>query len=92
MLREYFNDNEGGECGVCDICMEKKKLKVKSTDFNILEMEILGIIKQTPIGIEELILKVDNAERDEVIKVVRWLMDIGKMEYDSKHILVARND
>ncbi|WP_423127407.1 RecQ family ATP-dependent DNA helicase [Gaoshiqia sp. Z1-71] len=79
MLLEYFGEKTSVRCGKCDICLEQNELGLSQLEFD----NIAGRLKEylnEPCLYEELIFKIDRNE-DEIIKVIRWLMDNGKIIY-----------
>jgi ATP-dependent DNA helicase RecQ len=77
ILLEYFGEKTPVRCGKCDICMEQNKLGLSQLELEKISKQLEGFL-QEPLLFEELIFKLDNQE-DELIEVIRWLIDSGKI-------------
>ena len=49
-LLEYFNDYSANDCGYCDVCIDKKKVKEKTELTNIIKEEIIDLVKKNSIS------------------------------------------
>ncbi|MEL7586369.1 MAG: ATP-dependent DNA helicase RecQ [Prolixibacteraceae bacterium] len=77
ILLGYFGETDAVRCGICDVCLSQNELGLSQLQYeNISSM--LEQYLQEPCFFEELIFKIDQKE-DEIIQVVRWLIDKGKI-------------
>ena len=81
LLQDYFNETTFQNCGICDICIEKRKRENLKT-FESLKHEILSIIKKKSFAVEELEQQVAPNDHELFVDVVREMVDEGVMEYD----------
>jgi ATP-dependent DNA helicase RecQ len=81
LIQDYFNETTFQTCGICDICIEKRKRENLKT-FESLKNEILGIIKKKSFAVEELEQQVAPNDHELFVDVVREMVDEGLMEYD----------
>lgn len=81
VVQDYFNEVTYQECGICDICIEKRK-KADGAEFDVLRREILVIVKERPITIEDLEQRLSPDNHDLFVEVVRDMVDDGTLEYD----------
>jgi ATP-dependent DNA helicase RecQ len=77
LLLEYFGETDSIRCGKCDICMAQNELGLSQLEFDHISNMIKQYL-QEPCFFEELIFRIDRNE-DEIIQVVRWLIDSGKI-------------
>ncbi len=77
MLLEYFGETDSMRCGKCDICLERNELGLSQFEFDMVAKQLKEYLME-PCFFEELIFKIDKNE-DEIIKVIRWLTDNGKI-------------
>ena len=77
MLLEYFGETDSTRCGKCDICLERNELGLSQFEFDMVAKQLKEYLIE-PCFFEELIFKIDRKE-DEIIKVIRWLTDNGKI-------------
>jgi ATP-dependent DNA helicase RecQ len=77
LLLEYFGETGSVRCGKCDICLAQNELGLSQLEFDQIS-DMLEHYLQEPCLFEELIFRIDRNE-DEIIEVVRWLIDNGKI-------------
>ena len=79
LLLQYFGETESVRCGKCDVCMERNELNVSKYEFDTLCEQIKKVLLE-PCFYEELLAKTDG-KPDNVVKVVRWLLENEKIVY-----------
>jgi len=79
ILLEYFGEKDSVRCGKCDICLERNELNLSQLEFDNISRQLQKLL-QEPCLFEELIFKIDKNE-DEIIRVIRWLIDNGKITH-----------
>ncbi len=77
ILLEYFGEKTSDRCGKCDICMEQNKLGLSQLELDKISNQLEELL-QEPLLFEDLIFEMENKE-DELIEVLRWLIDNGKI-------------
>jgi len=75
-LLNYFGESSSQNCGVCDVCIERKKLGVDDDDFEKIKDELKTILSDGATSYDQLYSRIDTG-RDKLDKVVRWLEDFG---------------
>ncbi len=79
MLLQYFGQKETQRCGQCDYCLGRNELGLSQQEFNqVLEL-IKPILSVEYLRLDELLKRINYQEDDKVIKVVRWLVETGKI-------------
>lgn len=79
LLLQYFGENESVRCGKCDVCMERNELGVSKFEFDTISQQIKkGLIE--PCFYEELLASV-TGKPENVLKIVRWLLENEKIVY-----------
>ncbi len=79
LLLEYFGDNKARRCGICDICIAKNKVDLNEIEFNTIQKLISNSLKDKPKHLYELISSIEGFDEDDIIQVVRWLIDNNKV-------------
>jgi len=77
LLLEYFGEADSVRCGKCDVCLAQNELGLSQLEFDNIS-NLLEQYLQEPRLFEELVFKIDRNE-DEIIQVIRWLIDNGKI-------------
>ena len=81
LLMEYFGQKEEKPCGICDVCIGKKK-RLHREERKSLEEQILQVLAEQNTNIRELVRQLGEDE-EVVVGQVRKLLDEGKIQYVS---------
>ena len=81
LIQEYFDEITYENCGMCDVCIEKKKHDNLEA-LHDYEQQIRYLLGQKPVTVEELEMLVDPKDKELFIEVVRELVDAGEIYYD----------
>lgn len=87
MLVKYFGEKDVEDCGVCDVCLAKKKSGLTDEQFVKIVADVEKILKANPLSIIELGKKL-NIEGANFNKMLNFLMDAGKLSRNEKKELV----
>lgn len=89
ILLSYFGESDSYRCGICDICLERNKLELSNLEFEQVSNRIKSLLKHAPQTLSELIRHLDSRE-DKSLKVVQWLIENEKINYNDDGMLVWR--
>ena len=81
MIQDYFNEVTFDTCGICDVCIEKRK-KENVRAFDELRTEVLNMLKQGSQTIEQLEERIAPRDHEVFVDVIREMVDDGELEYD----------
>ncbi len=82
MLLQYFNEPDAEKCGVCDVCLEEKRLANSEGLFEQITYELIQLLTSQHLGLEEIITTVRSGNEKERIAALRNLLDAGKVKTD----------
>ncbi len=88
-LLNYFGE-EADRCGICDVCRERNELDLSKYEFDLILEEIKSLLTDKNPDAEELVKLIDYPE-DNVIKVIRWLLDHNNLIPDGNHKLTWKS-
>jgi len=77
-LLAYFGETDAYRCGRCDVCTERNELDLSKYEFDQLLEKIKKAIHEQPVTAEQCIDSIAG-NPDKTIKVLRWLIDNGKV-------------
>jgi ATP-dependent DNA helicase RecQ len=80
-IQHYFQEHTEEVCGICDVCIQKRKSE-RSIDVKTIREEILTVLKQGSMTIdrlEDMIMPTDTTQFTEIVRV---LLDEGVIVYD----------
>lgn len=76
LLLAYFNENDAKDCGVCDICLQKKQKNIHTNEIKEIERKVLQYLSNHPIAqIEDILHYIPDYEPKIVIRIIRKLSD-----------------
>jgi ATP-dependent DNA helicase RecQ len=79
LLLEYFGETESVRCGKCDVCLHMNELNISSYEFDAISEQIQNVL-EVPCFYEELLTQI-GGNTDNVVKIVRWLLENEKISY-----------
>lgn len=85
-ILEYFDEVTYDTCGICDVCLEKKK-KIGKTAFADYQQQILYCLHDKKLSPEELTNSVAPKDADLFLEVMRTMVEENQLFYDSHWLL-----
>lgn len=90
-LLAYFGETGAPPCGGCDFCRVKKKSADTERDRTQIISAIRSLLCQKPMTMAELVNATGMIDEDTVVEVIRWLMEQGKINTDTRQRLQWNN-
>jgi ATP-dependent DNA helicase RecQ len=86
VIQEYFDEETFQPCGLCDVCLNKKK---KDNSFLLKDYseQIVNVLSQKHLALEELEAAVAARDKELFVEAIRELIDAGKIFYDEQWAL-----
>ena len=76
LILSYFGEKNVKNCGKCSVC-EKQKESIFGRN---LSVEILQILQQKPSNVEEISLKLNYFEKENILENLIFLLDSGQVK------------
>ena len=89
VMQEYFDELNTKPCGMCDVCIDRKKTEDLYALKNYRE-QILYLLKQKKMPVDELETAVDPKDKEVFVEVVREMLDEGILVYDDFWLIGIR--
>ena len=86
LIQEYFDEVTYSTCGICDVCISKRK-RLNSTTTKDYETQIIYLLTSHAMSPEELEQQVAPKEKDLFVEVLREAVDAGQVYYDDNWLL-----
>lgn len=80
-LQDYFDEDTEDTCGICDVCIQKRK-KDNVHAFGQMREEVLRVMQKQVLSVEQLENQISPNDRELFVDVVRELVDEGVLVYD----------
>ena len=85
LLMEYFGQKESEACGICDVCISRKKASVREKPVGTDE-RILQLLAGRDVPVNELVRGI-GVSPEVVVERIRALLDEGKIRYVTPSVL-----
>jgi ATP-dependent DNA helicase RecQ len=86
-LVAYFNEYGSEDCGICDVCLNRKKQEMQGGEFTEIAEKIRALTAEGPLMIGELVQRMSSFPEEKITDTVRYLLDNDKLRYNSSHAL-----
>jgi ATP-dependent DNA helicase RecQ len=90
-LLEYFGQEDAENCGVCDVCLNKQKTVLTTSELEVLKHKILKLIAPTPLSIREIVDAFAEKDRARVIQTVQYLAEIRAIEREKDKFILKKS-
>ena len=81
LIQDYFNEITFQTCGICDVCIEKRK-KENMVAFQGMREEVMVVLSKQALTIEQLEEKIAPTDPELFVDIVREMIDEGEIAYD----------
>jgi ATP-dependent DNA helicase RecQ len=79
----YFDEFNSEDCGVCDVCLLRKKIELSNEEFIQLMNAIEEATFDKPVLLDALVKHLTNFHQEKILETVRYLLDNDKLRYNS---------
>jgi len=76
-LVQYFGEMDAADCGICSVCLGRKKEVMSNIEFETIANTILEMVKE-PMTFHDIDINID-ASIEKTKEVIAWLTDHGKI-------------
>ena len=78
----YFDEFSSEDCGVCDVCLLRKKIELSNEEFIQLMNAIEEATFGKPVLLDALVKHLTNFHQEKILETVRYLLDNDKLRYN----------
>ena len=78
-ISAYFGDNNVEECGICDVCLQKKRSVLSAEEFKKIEAQILDNIHGRQTEVKTLLGLIKGVKKENIWKVLDFLQAEKKL-------------
>lgn len=82
-LAAYFGEDGSEECGICDLCIDRKRREgtVAPTPEEVLGKSIINILRREPLTVKELVMYL-NIPPEDVVRRIDAMLSSGEISLD----------
>ncbi|MCU0353077.1 MAG: RecQ family ATP-dependent DNA helicase [Cytophagales bacterium] len=77
-LTEYFGETDTPDCGICDVCVQKKRQR-KTPDYEAYRRKILAALEIATPTVPELVRHLTANDPDTVVEIIREMADQNQL-------------
>lgn len=88
-LLSYFNEDHAPECGVCDVCIAKKKNIDRESVKDDIIKEVLNVLGGNTMQLDNLVNSLSTGDDKERLQVIRLLLDTGKIKANGEFYYIS---
>jgi ATP-dependent DNA helicase RecQ len=86
MLVTYFGEKKPEDCGVCDVCLKKRRNALSQNQFGEIEKQILALLAIKSHTITDIVTHLRGWKENEVLSVLRWQIEEGLIETEGEMV------
>lgn len=86
-LLSYFDEKNAGDCGICDVCLERAKTDTDSEDFERYKIKVQNLLKRDKLTVDELLESFSPKHQNRVLKVLEYLLDEKFLEKENDKLV-----
>lgn len=83
LLLEYFGEENSLDCGICDLCVARRK-ENELEHLIKYQQQLIKKLRETSLNVEEVMDQINPSDRDAFLEVVRNMVDSGELVYDEQ--------
>src|SRR4030095_12150554 len=91
MLLGYFGEKNASRCGICDVCLERNKLKLSDLEFDQIRQHLKTLLKHNSYTISEIVEKSPKVREQKMLRTIQWLLDNEELTLNEKNQLIFRS-
>jgi len=88
-LTSYFGQSEGSDCGICDICIGKRRLREGKYYLQEIERRLIEILMESSRTMEEISSMIED-ESGCYLDILREMADRGGVKVDGEKIILVK--
>jgi len=89
LLVAYFGEKEAERCGVCDVCLKRKRKEINIKKIIEMERHILEAVSSGELTVTEIVQLLPAYKENEVLSVLRLLIEDGRLHTEGDTLSVV---
>ena len=90
-LLRYFNEDLDKPCGRCDVCVGRNNGSIGVKEYEQVSHELLEVLHDGPMTVYGAATACAGHDEEEVVEVIRWMIDNGMLEKDGDCLFVKKS-
>ena len=73
------------------MCLQRKDHLLATHEYEQISRPLVAMLRDHPLTVYEATVAMPHQEEEEVIEVIRWMIDSGMLDKDGDDVLTLRN-
>ncbi len=86
-LLKYFGESSSDNCGICDVCIDRKKSGINGEEFEKIKAGVEDVLIKEPVSRDELYSRL-KSKKEDIEKVLHWLEEYDVVRENEEGLLV----
>lgn len=86
-ILKYFDEADPHACGICDVCLNKKKIKKNTSVYKLYRERVLRELEGGAMELNVVISKLAPSSETELIDCIRLMISSGEIKYNREGFL-----
>lgn len=86
-LVTYFGEKDAADCGVCDICLQRKAKPFSAEDIHQLSTLLLQQLSTEPTEWKDIYQPLKGVKENTLLEVLQWMISEGLVKRDENGLL-----
>jgi ATP-dependent DNA helicase RecQ len=83
-IARYFGEADAKTCGICDYCLQQKKIPLSREEFDNIHQRVLKVIENTEVPANRLFHHLEGIQKDKLNQVIDFLQAEKKLHVDKE--------
>jgi ATP-dependent DNA helicase RecQ len=84
MLVSYFGEIKSENCGVCDVCLNRRRKEINAKKSIEIEKRIFEILSLSQFSITNLVWRMNTYKENDVLTILRCLIEDGRVQQEGE--------
>lgn len=79
VIGNYFGDEKIRPCGICDVCLEKKRNDLSKEEFEKIHALLFDVIASGPMRVRDILNHMNHISKEKLMSAIRFLQSENRI-------------
>jgi ATP-dependent DNA helicase RecQ len=90
LLLEYFGDVSAADCGVCDVCLNRKRSSLSEDEYAQISKRIIQCLETGEKELRQLVIEISSFPEARVVEIARIMIDRGVLSAEDEKVRLPK--